>query len=51
MTYLQFFFALAGFALMTWAMTVTKQYTLIGAAMFFWALFVVIELFFGTSPV
>ncbi|HHL3045711.1 TPA: hypothetical protein ACQ49P_005748 [Pseudomonas aeruginosa] len=51
MTYLQIFSALAGFALMTCAMTVSKQYMLIGTAMCFWALFVVSEVLFGTSAV
>ncbi|HHK1717061.1 TPA: hypothetical protein ACQQ5N_002846 [Pseudomonas aeruginosa] len=51
MTYFQIFFALAGFALMTWAMTVSKQYMLIGAAMFFWALVVASEFLFGTPAV
>lgn len=49
MTYIQIFFALAGFALMTWAMSVTKQYMLIGAAMFCWALFVATE-FLSSTP-
>lgn len=51
MTYFQIFFALAGFALMTWAMTVSKQYMLIGAAMFFWTLVVASEFLFGTPAV
>lgn len=51
MTYFQIFFALSGFALMTWEMTVSKQYMLIGAAMFFWALVVASEFLFGTPAV
>ena len=51
MTYFQIFFALAGFALMGRAMAVTKQYLLIGGAMFCWALIVVTQYLFGTPTV
>lgn len=51
MTYFQIFFALAGFALMGWAMAVTKQYVLIGGAMLCWALVVVTQYLSGSGTV
>ncbi|MFL1449176.1 hypothetical protein ACI77O_12345 [Pseudomonas tritici] len=51
MSYMQFFFALVGFGLMGWAMTVTKQYVLIGGAIFCWAVIVATQYFFGTPAV
>lgn len=49
MSTIQIVCALLGFGLMSWAMAVTKQYALVGAAMVCWAVVVLTQLLFGTQ--